>query len=182
MTTDSNLEALRAARRVRVIGISGGGKSELTRSLAPLLDLPVIHMDVEFWLPGWVEREDGAWRRKLEELVAQDCWIMDGNYGGSMNITLPPADIIIHVCCTSAVALWGAVSRRFKANWRARSDLAEGCQEQLDPAFLGYVWRFNRDSLPNVEARVAEFGAGKPYIRLKGRRGAKRLIYALTEI
>ena len=46
---------LRQARRIMVIGCSGGGKSTLSRKIATALDLPYHPMDREvFWLPGWV--------------------------------------------------------------------------------------------------------------------------------
>ncbi|MDP2124712.1 MAG: topology modulation protein, partial [Parvibaculum sp.] len=42
-------------QRILVIGCSGGGKSTLARALGEKLALPVVHLDVLFWKPGWVE-------------------------------------------------------------------------------------------------------------------------------
>ncbi len=173
------LEAILDAKRIRVIGISGAGKSTLSRKLGAILDLPVIHMDVEFWQPGWVEPDKEIWHAKIAELAQRDQWIMDGNFGGSMQITMPPADAIIHLTCNTIAAIWGITIRRFQPDWRTRSDLAEGCVEQLDPEFFKYVWTFNRGTRATVEAHIAEFAADKPLLMLNGRADARRLVREL---
>ena len=68
-------------RRVLVIGISGAGKSTFARELAARIGLPLIHLDKEFWRPGWVTTQQPQWRARVAALAAQDTWIIDGNYG-----------------------------------------------------------------------------------------------------
>ena len=48
-------------RRVLVIGISGAGKSTFTRALGVRTGLPVIHLDTEFWRPGWTVTPREEW-------------------------------------------------------------------------------------------------------------------------
>ena len=43
-------------RRVLVIGICGAGKSTFSQVLAARTGLPLIHLDKEFWRPGWADR------------------------------------------------------------------------------------------------------------------------------
>jgi hypothetical protein len=57
--------------------------------------LPLIILDREFWRPGWVEKPRNEWRAKVIELVARDAWIMEGNYGSSLDLRLPRADTVI---------------------------------------------------------------------------------------
>jgi adenylate kinase family enzyme len=40
-----------------VLGTGGAGKSRLSREMAEILNLPIIHLDRHYWNPGWVERE-----------------------------------------------------------------------------------------------------------------------------
>lgn len=63
-------------RRVVVTGLSGSGKSTFSSSLAGKTGLPLIHLDLEFWKPGWVAPTDdempegcpdSAWRRLRDE-------------------------------------------------------------------------------------------------------------------
>jgi len=42
-------------KRVLVIGSGGSGKATLARRLGERLGLEVIHLDVMFWRPRWVE-------------------------------------------------------------------------------------------------------------------------------
>jgi adenylate kinase family enzyme len=41
-------------RRVVVTGLAGSGKSTFAVALAARTGLPVIHLDLAFWKPGWV--------------------------------------------------------------------------------------------------------------------------------
>ena len=56
-------------QRVLIVGCPGSGKSTLARQLAPLLDLPIIHLDREYWRAGWVETDAADWEAKVLQLV-----------------------------------------------------------------------------------------------------------------
>ncbi|MBB5704439.1 adenylate kinase family enzyme [Ochrobactrum daejeonense] len=43
-------------KRIMVIGGAGSGKSSLARTLGEISGLPVIHVDVLYWQPGWTMR------------------------------------------------------------------------------------------------------------------------------
>ena len=82
-------------RRVLVIGSCGAGKSTFSRRLHKLTGLPLLHLDRHYWKPGWVESEVDEWKAKVEELIAGDEWIIDGNYGGTMEMRMRRADTVI---------------------------------------------------------------------------------------
>ncbi len=49
---------IRSARRILVVGCSGGGKSTLSQKLARQFQLTYISIDRDIrWLPGWAERD-----------------------------------------------------------------------------------------------------------------------------
>ena len=62
-------------RRVVVTGMAGAGKSTFSRALSAKTGLPVIHLDVHFWKPGWVEPSEDEWREKQRGLLTGDEWI-----------------------------------------------------------------------------------------------------------
>ena len=57
--------------RVVVTGMAGAGKSTFSRALSAKTGLPVIHLDVHFWKPGWVEPSEEEWREKQRGLLSQ---------------------------------------------------------------------------------------------------------------
>ena len=146
-------------QRVLVIGISGAGKSTFARKLAARTGLPLIHLDTEFWKPGWKVTERAEWRAKVAKLAERDAWIMDGNYGASLDLRLPRADRVIWFDYPRLVCVWRALWRVATTYGRVRPDLAPGCPEQFDRQFLRFIWNFNANSRPKIVAMLAEHGA-----------------------
>jgi adenylate kinase family enzyme len=145
-------------RRVLVIGISGAGKSTFARALAQRSGLPLIHLDKEFWRPGWKITPRAEWRAKVAELVAREAWIMDGSFGASLDLRLPRADTVVWFDYPRQRCLRRVAWRIATTYGRVRPDLAEGCPEQLDWEFLRFVWDFNAKSRPQIVAALAEHG------------------------
>ncbi|MDJ0641965.1 MAG: hypothetical protein QNJ15_04030 [Erythrobacter sp.] len=80
-----------------IIGPCGAGKSTGAHQVARLFDLPLTHMDKLNWKPGWVESESEELRAKVAAAAAQDRWVIEGNYGGTMELRLPRADLILYL-------------------------------------------------------------------------------------
>ena len=144
-------------QRVMVIGSPGAGKSTLARRLAALTELPLYHLDAEYWLPGWTEREPDEWLNKLALIVAGDRWIIDGNYGGSLAVRIARADTVIHLDYSTARCLWRAMKRIVTTFGTVRADSAAGCPEQFDPAFIAYIATFRRHKRAKIVRLLDRF-------------------------
>lgn len=144
----------------------------MARRLGERLALPVSHMDFLFWKPGWRQAEPEEFRARIENSVAGDGWISEGNYSSrSFDLRLPRADLIIWLETPRAVCLRRVILRTLLR--RPRPDLPAGCEERLDAeflTFLRYVWTFDRDSRPNLEAARAAIAPEVPVVRLRGER------------
>ena len=57
--------------------------------------MPVIHLDLHFWKPGWVAPSELEWREKQSGLLAGDAWIADGNYHETLDLRLERADTVV---------------------------------------------------------------------------------------
>jgi adenylate kinase family enzyme len=158
VTPVRNKRSVHAMQRVLVIGISGAGKSTFTRRLATITGLPVIHLDTEFWKPGWKVTERAEWRAKVARLIGREAWIMDGNYGASLDLRLPRADTVVWFDYPRLVCLTRAVWRVVTSCGRVRADLARGCPEKFDLEFLRFIWDFHAKSRPQIVAMLADHG------------------------
>jgi len=140
--------------RVAVIGSSGAGKTTFSLKLSQHLAIDVIHLDKYFWQANWTATPKEAWREKQKELLSAETWIVDGNYGGTFDIRLSQADTIIFLDYSRYLCTWRAVNRTLRYYKRKRPDMAEGCHERFDFAFLNYVWMFPIKSKPKLLAAL----------------------------
>lgn len=167
-------------QRVLVIGISGAGKSTFSRALANMTGLPLIHLDKEFWRPGWVQTPRLDWRAKVTELAAGERWIMDGNYDSSLDLRLPRADTVLWFDYPMLRCLRRAMWRATTTYGRVRTDMAEGCAERIDLEFLRYIWTFNAKQRPRVVAALARFGGHVTPVVFRRDGEAARFLSALS--
>ncbi len=103
--------------RVLIDGMMGSGKSTFARELAARTGLPVIHLDVHYWKPGWVRPSDDEWRDRQRELLAGKAWITEGNYNETLALRLERAETVVFLdtpwwLCASSRACAGASQAR----------------------------------------------------------------------
>ena len=80
--------------RIGVIGCTGSGKSTFAKELANLMHLTYIELDSIHWQPGWNEAPREVTRRKVNELLQTDSFVVDGNYGFLRDIIWPRLQVI----------------------------------------------------------------------------------------
>lgn len=169
-------------RRVIVTGLAGSGKSTFSRSLAAQTGLPVIHLDIHFWKPGWVAPSEAEWREKQISLLAGDAWIADGNYDETLDLRLARADSVVFL----DTAWWVCAGRALLRGVRQRvGDLPEGCEESTwrrlrDEWLLAVrIWR-SRRSEPRRELEIiAREGQQATLHLLRSKRAARDFLAGL---
>ena len=55
--------------------MTGAGKSTFSRALSAKTGSPVIHLDIYFWKPGWMEPSEDEWREEAAGPLTGDDWI-----------------------------------------------------------------------------------------------------------
>jgi adenylate kinase family enzyme len=168
--------------RVAVVGSGGAGKSTFANQLSQRTGLPVVHLDREFWGPGWVKMEDEAWEARVRELVAADRWITDGNYSRTMDLRFARADTVIFLDIPRLVCLWAVTWRAVRYRKGSRPDMTEGNDEKLDPAFLSWIWNYPRRQRPEILAKLGALPPTTAAVRLSSRRAMQEWLDALPAL
>lgn len=176
-----------ASRRIRVVGISGAGKSRFAREAAARLGLPYAELDELFWDAGWQHRDVAEARARLDDFVAThpDGWVVDGNWNTTMagRLELPDeVDLIVWLDHPRSLVMWRVITRTVR---RAitREELWHGNRERartwfsLDPAENIVLWSWTHyDAIrERYLPRVGQPG----FVRLAGRREARCWLDAL---
>lgn len=163
--------------RVMLIGSGGAGKSTLARQLGDVTGLPVVHLDAHHWKPGWVPTPNDEWDAKVIELAAGERWIIDGNYGRTMELRFARADTVVFLDYSRWRCCYRAIKRRVQFAGRSRPDMTEGCEEKIDLEFLKWIWDYRATRRPGILARLDELRAdGKRVVVLRSPRETRRFL------
>ena len=134
-------------KRVIIIGCPGSGKSTFARKLQLVTGLPLHHLDLIYWKSERtiVPREE--FLEKLHQIMAQEQWIIDGNYSSTMEMRMQVCDTVIFLDYPPELCLAGAQERKGKA----RPDLPWVESNDLDDSeFMEYIRKFHELNRPTI--------------------------------
>ena len=164
--------SLAIGHRVVVTGLAGSGKSTFAVALAGKTGLPVIHLDLAFWKPGWVAPSETEWREKQRVVLAGEAWIADGNYRETLDLRIERAETVVVL----DMPWWLCSARALRRGFTMPSQLPEGCPYSARARWrdewrlAGRIWR-ERHVEPAVEREViANHGQGVAVHVLRSRR------------
>ena len=79
-------------KKVIVIGCPGSGKSVFSAALSQKTGLPLCHLDMLYWNPDRTTVSREVFDDRLNSVIESDQWIIDGNYGRTMEVRMMAAD------------------------------------------------------------------------------------------
>ncbi|MBF4163697.1 P-loop NTPase family protein [Nocardioides acrostichi] len=123
--------------------MAGSGKTTFALALAAKTGLPVIHLDLHFWKPGWVAPLETEWREKQRRVFAADAWIADGNYDETLAVRLERADTVVVL----DLPWWLCAGRTLVRGFRMPGELPAGC-DYSSWRRLRDEWRLAAPRLP----------------------------------
>ncbi|MFD1335800.1 DNA topology modulation protein [Oceanobacillus iheyensis] len=165
-------------KKIVLIGCGGSGKSTLAKQLGKKLKINVYHLDALFWKPNWIGVSKDEQRIIQKDLVKRQEWIIDGNYGGTMEIRLNSADTIIFLDIPRIICVYRAFKRILKYKNKTRPDMGEGCEERFDLDFFRWIWNYPKAKKPGILKNLEQFSEDKhkQVIVLKSPSEVKRFI------
>ena len=168
--------------KVLIIGSAGSGKTVLATRLGALIGLPVIHLDALYWKPGWIEMPKDVWTQIVAEAVQRESWIMDGNYGGTLDERLRACDTVIFLAFPRLLCLYRVFKRAVTYWGKTRPDLNSGCPEKLpDREFLYWIWSYPKQRMPKIIDALQAYEGQKEVITLKSPFAVRKFLTAVEQ-
>ncbi|QNL48248.1 DNA topology modulation protein [Olivibacter sp. SDN3] len=168
--------------KVLIIGSGGAGKSTFARKLAALTQLSLIHLDAFYWQSGWEQPSRESWRQQVIELACGNQWIMDGNYGSTLEDRLRHADTVIFLDTNRYRCLWRAFKRYVQFRNKVRPDMAAGCKERITWEFIRYIWFYPTKNKPMILAKINKHTTHKKLVVLKGKADIESYLEKITTL
>ena len=131
--------------RIMIIGCPGSGKSTFARALAAKTGLPLHYLDMMYWNPDRTTKPKEEFRAALRETVSLPEWIIDGNYGSTLEIRMEACDTVIFLDYPVEVCISGVEERRGKP----RPDMP-WVETEPDLEFIEFIKKYNEESRPKV--------------------------------
>ncbi len=151
-------------KKIIIIGSPGAGKSTFARKLRDVTGLPLYHLDMIYHRPDRTTIPRGEFDEKLSEILANDEYIIDGNYQRTLEMRLRECDTVFLFDLPLEVCLAGASARVGKK----REDMP-WIEEELDPEFKKWIEEFPLAKLPKIYELLGKYGEGKNIIIFKKR-------------
>lgn len=148
---------VRDCKKIIVIGNCGSGKTTFATKLAEILNLPLTHLDAEFWQPGWNTTPREQWLEKVKTMAAGDEWILDGNYGSTLKIRFLEADCVIFMDISRPTCFINLFKRRIKYHTKPRPDMPEDCPEIIRRDELIRTWNYPKAERNRVLSYMTRF-------------------------
>ena len=168
-------------KKVLIIGSGGAGKSTFAKRLSEKTGLEVIHLDQLYWQPNWVETPKDEWQETVKKIIKSDKWILDGNFGGTMEMRVEACDTVIFLEMPRTVCVYRILKRVAKYRNKTRPDMAKGCNEKFDFKFFGWIWNFKQITKPRIEKLLKKFQHEKTIVRLKSKREIEKFFAHYSE-
>lgn len=131
--------------KIIVLGCPGAGKSTFARRLRDETGIPLYYLDMIWHKPDKTNITRQEFDFKLSEIIKTDKWIIDGNYGRTLEMRFRECDTVFLLDLPLSVCLAGAEARigtkREDMPWE---------EERLDDKFRDFIINFSRDEMPYV--------------------------------
>lgn len=140
-------------KKIIVIGCPGSGKSTVSRALYNKTGIPLYHLDMMYWNADKTTVEKSVFLERLSTVLEKDEWIIDGNYGSTMELRMAACDTVIFLDYPLDICLDGIKERRGKS----RSDMP-WIETEEDAEFIEFIKNYNEQQKPKVLELLKKYG------------------------
>lgn len=138
-------------KKIIVIGCPGSGKSTFARRLRDITNLPLFYLDMIYHKSDKTTVSREEFDSRLDEILKNDNWIIDGNYKRTMRKRLENCDTVFWLDYPTELCLESVFNRigieREDMPWN----------DEVEPEFVEYVKNFKAEQNPVIENLIREF-------------------------
>lgn len=160
-------------KRIIVLGCPGSGKSTFSRELQKNTGLPLVHLDNIWWKEDRTHITRDEFDRKLETLLSDDRWILDGDYSRTYEVRFCACDTVIFLDYDVDACLSGISER----NGTDRPDIP-WTEDLPDPALIEQVRNYRENNRPVILSLMERYSGKTTYI-FRSREEADRWLSGL---
>lgn len=157
-------------KKIIIIGCPGSGKSTFARNLAAKTNLPLYYLDMLYWNADKTTVSKEVFRERLNNVISEDKWIIDGNYASTMELRISACDTVFFLDSDADTCLQGIKERQGKV----RPDMP-WIETEDDEEFLEFIRNYNTESRPRVIELLAKY-ADKNIIIFRSREEANEYL------
>ncbi|MCW6653248.1 adenylate kinase [Aerococcaceae bacterium NML191292] len=161
-------------KKIMVIGCPGSGKSTFSKVLHDMTGIPLYHLDMLNWNADRTTVDKAVFLKRLLNTINKSEWIIDGNYGSTIELRLKACDTVVFMDYPLDICLTGIKERKGKP----RTDLPWVEIDEDDTEFIEFVKNYNSQSRPKILELLAEYRNKEVHI-FKNRRDADEYLKSL---
>ena len=114
--------------------------------------LPLFHLDMLFWNEDKTTVSRDTFDQKLDKILKQDSWIIDGNYSRTLETRLKACDTVFLLDIPVDTCLYGVESRIGKP----RDDMP-WIEQEMDEEFKNWIINFPHNELPRIYSLLEKY-------------------------
>lgn len=142
-------------KKVIIIGCPGSGKSTFGRKLRDATGLPLYHLDMMYWNEDRTTVSKEVFLKLLQDAMSKPEWIIDGNYGSTMETRLNACDTVFFLDYNVEVCIAGVEERK----GQPRSDMPWVESGATDQEFIDFIKNYNSECRPGVMSLLEKYSS-----------------------
>ena len=162
-------------KKIMVIGCPGSGKSTFSKTLHKLTGIPLFHLDMIYWNFDRTTVDKEVFLKQLSKTIHMDQWIIDGNYGSTIELRLQACDTVVFLDYPLNICLDG-IKRRIG---KPRTDMP-WIENEEDTEFIEFIKNYNFQNRPKVMELLDKYSHKDIYI-FKTRKEADEFLKKLND-